>query len=115
MRDFKIVSLENQGVDIDIIDGEAAYLDYEAQTGDQRAALAAYTVKGTLPGQLDYGVSWTAVYSGSSTVSQLNNELQLQIQQEAGSVDGESMTTASHYQAVVLSSGGEVGALIVRG
>lgn len=115
MRDYKIVAVESQGIDIDIIDGEPEYLDYESQTGDQRAALAAYAVKGTLPGALDYGVSWGEVYSGQSSVSQLSNEVQLQIQNEAGASSENTSVTANQYQGLVATKDGDIGVIIMRG
>lgn len=115
MRDYKIVTIEEQGVDIDIVNGEPVYLDYESQTGDQRAALSTYAVKGTLPGNLEYGVSWGEVYSGGSSVTELNNEIQLQIQNEAGYTDADGNTVDSTHAGTVLKVNGKVGVVITRG
>lgn len=112
MRDYKVNILkDNQGIDLDIVNGEPAYLDYESQTQDQRAALAAYTVKGTVPGALDYGVGWSQQFTQQNTVLQLNNEVQLAVQNEAVTPNSQGQT----YNALLLSHDGAVGAVIMRG
>lgn len=112
MRDYKLnVVEEGQGVDIDIINGEPAYLAYEDQTYDQRAAIAAYTVKGTVPGARDYGVAWTDQYTQNNTAMQLSNDVQQMVQQEsAPSGDG-----GANYSCMVINNGGSLGAIITRG
>lgn len=114
MRDFKIDIIESQGVDINIVDGEAEYVEYESRTGDQRAALAVYAVKGTVPGNLDYGVSWSDQYTQDNTVAQLNNEIQQQLQQEAGFSNG-APDVNNQYSATTLIHDGEVGVIVRRG
>lgn len=114
MRDFKVDIIESQGVDINIVDGEAEYVEYESRTGDQRAALAVYAVKGTVPGNLDYGVSWADQYTQDNTVAQLNNEIQQQLQQEAGFSNG-APNVNNQYSATTLIHDGEVGVIVRRG
>ena len=114
MRDFRIDIIESQGVDINIVDGEAEYVEYESRTGDQRAALAVYAVKGTVPGNLDYGVSWSDQYTQDNTVAQLNNEIQQQLQQEAGFSNG-APNVNNQYSATTLIHDGEVGVIVRRG
>ena len=84
MRDFQVLIQEDEGLDIDIINGEASYVEYATRTQDQRAALAIYAVKGTVPGARDYGVAWSDQYTQDNTVAQLNNQIQQQLAQEAG-------------------------------
>lgn len=116
MRDWKILVIDESGVDIDVVNGEAAYLDYDTQTGDQRAALAAYQVKGTIPGLLDFGVSWAAQYSQDNTISMLNEEIQQQIALCAGNAASDKqMNSMSQYTSTLLPEGGNVGVLITRG
>lgn len=114
MRDFKILVAENEGVDIDIIDGQAEYLQYEAQTGDQRAALSVYCIKGSIPGNLDFGVSWGLEFTQSNTVTQLNNEIQQQIQECAGMHSTDTMQPSDMYTATLIPQGGQIGVLITR-
>ena len=109
MRDFRVDILESQGIDIDIVDGEAAYVEYDTRTADQRAALAVYAVRGTVPGMPDYGVSWADQYTNQNTVAQLNNE----IQEQAGFTEG-APNTATQYNAMLLVHEGEVGVIISR-
>lgn len=114
MRDIKLQVLQDYGLDVDIIDGEAEYLDYENQTSDQRAALSVYASKGTVPGALDYGISWSNEYTPQNTISQLNNEVQLQIQNEAGASE-DDILSSSQYMGNIIASAGSVGVIITRG
>jgi hypothetical protein len=114
MRDLRILILEDKGLDIDVIDGEAAYVEYESRTNDQRAALSVYAVRGTMPGLPDYGVSWADQYTQDNTVAQLSNQIQLQLQQEAGFSEG-APNTNSQYQAQILAQNDSVGVIITRG
>lgn len=115
MRDLKIYAMEDGGVDIDILEGEATYVDRSTQTNDQRAALSVYTVKGTVPGAPDYGVSWAEQYTNNNTVAQLSNEMNMQLQQYAGTSSEASMATNTQYSANVLTYNGEVGVIVMRG
>lgn len=113
MRDLLLLPLADEsGVDIDIIDGEARYLSEASQTLDQRAAIAAYAVKGTMPGLPEYGVSWSEQYTRDHTLINLSNDINLQIQQLAVSADSDSN---SNYTPIVAAKNGGVGVLIVKG
>ena len=115
MRDFKLIVIEDAGVDIDIIDGEAAYVDFESQTNDQRAAVACYMCKGTLPGALEQGISWGSDYSTENTAMLLNNELQQALQNAAGSSSsGTASTAVSNYAAQLIIKDGASGVIITR-
>lgn len=118
MRDVKIISFERDGIsfiDLDIINGEPLWLDEASQTNDQRAALACYACKGTVPGLPDYGVSWGSVYDKSDTTIQLNNELQQQLTNYVGTVDTEGMLPQTQYNATLLQDAGGIGVMIQRG
>lgn len=118
MRDVKIISFEIDGIsfiDLDIINGEPVWLDEASQTNDQRAALACYACKGTVPGLPDYGVSWGSVYDKSDTTVQLNNELQQQLTSYVGSAETDSMLPQTQYNATLLQDSGGIGVLIQRG
>lgn len=107
MRDWKILTVDDgHGVDIDIINGEPAYLNYEEQTNDQRAALTCYAQKGCLPGDADYGVSWDSQYNADFTVTNLSNELQQQVATYAG---------AQQYALLAVPKGGSIGVVCMRG
>lgn len=91
MRDLKIIVPEDRdaagwSMDIDIIDGYPTLLEYERQTQDQRAALATYTVKGTIPGKPDVGVDWSLLYNQGATVIDIDNEIKQNIQTKAAVV-----------------------------
>lgn len=119
MRDILLKSLSIDDIsiiDIDIVDGEPVYLDYESQTGDQRAALSVYASKATVPGMLDYGVSWASIYDKEqNTVMQLNNELQQQVQNYAGAAAGNNELASTQYAANLLMSEEGIGVIVRRG
>lgn len=118
MRDIKIVTsqIDNVSVlDIDIIDGEPVFVDEDGQTGDQRAALACYACKSSVPGMLDYGVSWASVYDRQDSTLSLSNELQQQIQNYAVVTSDEYELPRTQYNPMLLMENGGVGVLIYRG
>lgn len=102
-------------VDIDVINGEPVYLDEVAQTGDQRAALAVYIAKGTIPSELDFGVNWATVYDAQNTTLQLNNELQQQVQNTVGSAESNNNLPNTQYTAQLLMEDGGYGVVVMRG
>ena len=116
MRDYKVYSIEDGGVDLDIIDGEPEYLYSETQTTEQRASLAVYCVKGSLPGQPEFGVSWGTEFSQQNTITTLNNEIQQQLNDCASVSDPQSNNAASTPTALLIpQDSGTVGVLIMRG
>lgn len=89
MRDLKIIvpnDRQNSGwnMDIDVVNGYPVFVPYERNTQDQRAALSAYTVKGTIPGRPDSGVDWTQLYAQNATVLDIDNAIKQNIQSNAG-------------------------------
>ena len=116
MRDFLLNSLENQGVDIDIIDGQAAYLSESSQTTDQRAGIAAYVLRGSVPGMPDFGIGWADQYTQDNTVTQLNNDINVMVQELAVSVDQDADNpVSSSYTPILCSKDGDVGVVIIKG
>lgn len=114
MRDLKILSSDT-GIDIDIVNGQALWLDEASQTQDMRAALACYACKGTVPGLPDYGVSWAKVYDRDTTTIDFNNELQQQIDNYVGSASEDTMLEQSTYQPLMLQDNSGMGVLVYRG
>lgn len=84
MRDLKLITGDAFNLDIDIVDGYPVYLDFENNTQDQRAAVAAYQAKGTIPGMLNEGVDWGALYESQDTMIQIDNQIKQNIQNKAG-------------------------------
>ena len=118
MRDIKITTASVDDIsviDIDVVDGAPAWLDEEGQTNDQRAALACFACKGTVPGMPNYGVSWGSVYDKQDTTLQLNNELQQQLQDYVGNSSDENMLTNTMYNAMLLQSDEGIGVMVTRG
>ena len=90
MKDIKIITpvdtSADWNLDIDIIDGYPTYVQNTGNTQDQRAALAAYTVMGTIPGALDTGVDWGALYTGEDSLISIDNQVRQNITDAASSV-----------------------------
>ena len=102
MRDLKIIVPEDRttsswNMDIDVIDGVPTYLPYERNTQDQRAALAAYTVKGTIPGLPNAGVDWSLLYNQGATVVDIDNSIKQNIQNNAAVVGTASQSYKPIY------------------
>lgn len=113
MRDVRIITPSDDSdwnLDIDLINGVPDYLDTDAQSNDQRAALAAATIKGTVPTLLGYGVSWGDVFTRTASIVQFGNEITQQIQEYANSTDANVS-----YSPLVVSSEEGVGAVIYKG
>lgn len=115
MRDFKISVIEDYGLDLDFVDGEAAYVGNAGQTQDQRASLAVYCTKGTVPGQAEYGVSWADQYNSDTSPSQLSNECQMQVQNEAGSSTSAIMGATMYNAMLVGNASKGYGVMVMRG
>lgn len=116
MRDLKIVTTSDNLVDIDVVDGEALWLDEESQTTDQRAAIAVYEITGSIPGALTIGVPWGGLYNQQNTALELSNAAQQQIDQWAGQANADTMLqTTTTYQTLMLQQDGELGVVVMRG
>lgn len=115
MRDYKIFGLEDGGVDLDIIAGEPLYVEQESMTTDQRAALSAYTGKGTIPGNLDFGVDWAQVWNANPNVVMLSNDAQQQIAVCATAETVDSMLPQGQYTAQVVPVDGSLGIIVSKG
>lgn len=88
MRDIKLIvpsDLTNSSwnLDIDIVHGYPVFVDFERNTQDQRAAVAMYTVKGTIPGKPDSGVDWSRLYNQDASILDIDNEIKQNIQDKA--------------------------------
>lgn len=87
MRDFKIITPlapdENWVLDLDFIDGVPAYVPEDRNTQDQRAAISAYIMKGTIPGKPNVGVDWPALYKQDATILDVDNQIKQNIQKNA--------------------------------
>lgn len=88
MRDILIVTPSEEAhadwnLDIDIVDGQPVLLPEEANTQDQRAALAAYQATGTIPGMPDVGIDWGQLYTKDKTLININDQIQRNIQDKA--------------------------------
>lgn len=97
MRDLKLIVPPDRGnsswnLDIDIINGSPSFVDYIRNTQDQRAAIATYMVKGSVPGKPESGVDWARLYNQEATILDIDNEIKLNIQDKAA-IPGTSAQT----------------------
>lgn len=86
MRDLRLIVPIDRSVgwtlDFDIINGVPQFVQYERNTQDQRAALAAYTLLGSIPGKPNIGINWGGLYSQSNdTLVNIDNEIKQAIQE----------------------------------
>lgn len=112
MRDMLLLYTEDEGFDIDIKDGYPVDVERESQTGDQRAAIGAVFLKGSLPANQDFGVDWTALYDNDVTVMDVANEVQSTIQRVASS---EGNVNNNYYPIFVPKDNGDVGVTVMKG
>lgn len=75
MRDFKVTFIDGNGFDINIRNGRPDYVDRENQTQDQRAAIGAVIIKGTIPAEPDFGVDWSRLYDKEESYIDIYNDI----------------------------------------
>lgn len=112
MRDLKLYYTEEQGFDINIVDGYPEDVDYENQTQDQRAAIGAVFEKGTLPGDLDVGVDWGRLYSKEDSMIDISNEVSAMVQRVAG---GNGQADGTYLPIFVPDENGAVKVTVMKG
>lgn len=85
MRDLKLITPTDPdatwSLDFDFIDGYPQYVQYPRNTQDQRAAVATYTILGSIPGKPTIGINWAGLYGqGDETLVNIDNEIKQAIQ-----------------------------------
>lgn len=88
MRDLMLITPSEENtdwnLDIDIIDGYPEFLPLDRNTQDQRAAVAAYMTRGTIPGMPDEGIDWSGLYDpNNETLITIDNEIKQNIRDKA--------------------------------
>lgn len=107
MRDLMLITPSDPldtswRLDFDIIDGFPKLVPFERNTQDQRAAISAYTFRGTIPGKPDVGIDWSGLYShdnNKETLVNIDNEVRQAIQQNAAIPNGPNSTYIPVYQS----------------
>lgn len=118
MRDLMLIMPENHTesswcLDIDIINGFPKLVPFERNTQDQRAAVSAYTFRGTIPGKPDVGINWEGLYSGNDeTLVDIDNEVKQAIQQNAAIPEGPNGVYVPTYKQ---TEGGGISITIYQG
>lgn len=80
-------------LDIDIVDGRPALLFEVGNTADQRASLAAYQSKGSIPGMRGVGVDWSGLYEKDTSLIDIDNQAKQRIQELGGATSFQSNYT----------------------
>lgn len=115
MRDIKIFSNTEEerewSLDVRISEGEMILVDTEGQTQDQRAALASYTIKGTIPGANDEGINWDMFYDSDTSIITVDNQIRRNIEDKAGG-DG---TLQGEYTPYYITNKGKMEYIIYKG
>lgn len=115
MRDFKLIYTDLQGFDIDIKDGQAVYVDEKGHTQDQRAAVGAAIIKGTIPGKRDVGVDWSQQLDdgvANSAFVDMYNQASLMIQEVAS---GDGQVNQGYIPLFLPEEDGTVSLRVLRG
>ena len=88
MRDLMVImptSAADWNLDFDFINGVPRMVTDIQNTQDQRAAISAYTLKGTIPGKKEEGIGWSQLYDKENTILNIDNEIKQKIQERASS------------------------------
>ena len=105
MRDLLLITppqdARNWCLDFDIIDGYPKYVPDARNTQDQRAAVAAYMFRGSIPGKPDLGIDWSGLYSTEEreTLIEIDNEVKQAIQEYAAIPEGPNAMYVPLYDA----------------
>lgn len=87
MRDFKLITPDTDEkewcLDFDFINGCPALVPEDRNTQDQRAAVSAYMIKGTVPGKPNLGIDWSGLYEQEATMIEIDNSIKQDIQKNA--------------------------------
>lgn len=112
MRDIKLYFTENNGFDINVEKGYPEEVAGESQSQDQRAAIGAVFEAGTMPGNLSFGVRWSALYEQEKSMIDISNDVQNTVSQVAGG-DGQELGT--YLPMFVPEEDGSVSVTVVKG
>lgn len=85
MRDLKLIidtsTTKAWDLDINIKNGQFELLDYDNQTNEQRASIAAYKVLRSVPGYPDEGIDWMKILEDKNNLVIVDNQIKQSIQQ----------------------------------
>lgn len=112
MRDLKLRYIPDVGFDIDIVDGYPEYVDYDNQTQDQRAAVGAVIEKGTIPGNLNFGVDWGKLYNKEDSLVDIDNDVKRTVAAVAG---GTGEASESYIPLYIPQEDGSVQVTVMKG
>ena len=81
--DLELHVLSDNSLDIDVINGWPTLMN-TTNTPRQRAAVAAYIAKGSVPGQTEIGAEWASYMTGQRSLVELDNQVKQNIQDMVG-------------------------------
>lgn len=119
MRDIRIIqpeSIEEEwNLDIDILNGQPAFLDKAAMTSDQRAGISVFVSKGAIPGMLDTGIQWSDYFQQGSSDGYIKITNQMnQMVQAFGSSPEDRESNKTYYPLALLDEEGGITVQVIR-
>lgn len=119
MRDIKIIQPSTQeeqwALDIDIIDGYPEDLQEAEMTTDQRAGVAAFVSKGTIPGMLDVGIQWSDYFQQGSSDGYIKVTNQMNQMVQAYGTSPEDRSENQMYSPLaILNADGSISVQVVK-
>ena len=69
--------------DIALADGDFVFVPTEDNNMDQRAAISAFTVIGSIYGDKDYGIDWSPYFAKETGLVNVDNQIKKNIQNNA--------------------------------
>ena len=81
--DLEIHVTTDNLLDIDVINGWPTLMN-TSNTPRQRAAVASYIARGSIPGQTSIGAEWAAYIAGQRSLVEIDNQVKQNIQDMCG-------------------------------
>lgn len=69
--------------DVGILNGDFVLVPEESNNMDQRAAISAFTVVGSIYGDREYGIDWSPYFAKDTGLVNVDNQIKKNIQQNA--------------------------------
>ena len=99
--------------DIALADGDFVFVPNEENNMDQRAAITAFVVVGSIYGDKEYGIDWSPYLSNDTGLINIDNQIKKNIQQNA--MPDLANGIGSMYGVQYIPKDGNMGIRIIRG
>lgn len=100
--------------DIKIVDGDFVFVPEETNNMDQRAAISAFVVVGSVYGDKTYGIDWSPYFAKDTGLVNVDNQIKKNIQQNAMPDFSEGVAAMYGIQYIP-NDKGSMGIRIVKG